>query len=63
MRHKCLGLDSELRQKHQHIRGTKYGLAFILTVLATSRYESRLWVGFIEYVPQKAAGMRTEPPI
>ena len=33
-----------------------------LTVLATSLYESRLCVGLMEYVPQKPAGMRTDPP-
>lgn len=35
---------------------------FASTVLATSRYESRLCVGLMEYVLQKAAGIRTEPP-
>ena len=33
------------------------------TILATSRYDSLLCVGLMEYVPQKLAGIRTEPPV
>lgn len=33
-----------------------------LTTFATFRYENRVCVGLTENIPQKAAGIRTEPP-
>ena len=62
MKHECLSLGSELRSKGQRTRGKSIGIDSLNTVLATSRYESRLWVGLMAYIPQKPAGIRTEPP-
>ena len=35
----------------------------VLTVFATSRYDIRSGVGLSENTPQKAAGIRTDPPV